>query len=68
MLLIRLQYTSIDGHLDVIKCLYNTRKCDLFIKNDWGDTPLDIARDNGRHEVVEFITNVMTTTSTLTCK
>ena len=56
------------GHLDVIKYLYNTGKCDLFIKTTWGDTPLDRARLLGHHEVVEFITNVLTTTSTLTCK
>ena len=55
------------GRLDVIKCLYNNGKCDLFIKNDYGDTPLDRARRNGRHEIVKFLTNVMTT-STLTCK
>ena len=56
------------GHLDVIKYLYNTGKCDLFIKTKlMGDTPLDLARRYGHHEIVEFITNVMTT-STLTCK
>ena len=58
---------SLDGQLDVIKCLYNNGKCDLFIKNNWGDTPLDTARHRGHHEIVQFITNVMTT-STLTCK
>ena len=52
------------GRLDVIKCLYKTGKCDLFRS---GDTPLDIARRRGHHEIVEFITNVATT-STLTCK
>ena len=55
------------GQLDVIKCLVNTGKCDLFIKDYYGNTPLDEARDNGHHEIVEFLTNVMTT-STLTCK
>ena len=57
-----------NGHLDVIKCLVNTGKCDLFIKSKYGVTPLDEARLYGRHEIVQFITNVMTTTSTLTCK
>ena len=55
------------GHLNVIKYLYNTGKCDLFIKAKWGDTPLDIARDRGHHEIVEYLTNIVTT-STLTCK
>ena len=60
---------SANGHLDVIKCLYNNGKCDLFIKTKYGgNTPLDEARLYGRHEIVQFITNVMTTTSTLTCK
>ena len=60
---------SIKGHLDVIKYLVNTGKCDLFIKTKYGgDTPLDRARHYGHHQIVKFITNVMTTTSTLTCK
>ena len=61
-------WASLDGYLDVIKYLYKTGKCDLFIKTKYGDTPLDTARLNGHHQIVEFITNVMTTTSTLTCK
>ena len=60
-------YASEWGRFYVIKCLYNNGKCDLFIKNIWGNTPLDEARRNGHHEIVEFLTNVMTT-STLTCK
>ena len=60
---------SLHGHLDVIKYLHNTGKCDLFIKTKYGgDTPLDKALRNGHHEIVQFITNVLTTTSTLTCK
>ena len=59
---------SLDGHLDVIKYLYNNGKCDLFIKNSYGETPLDLARLYKHHEIVEFITNVLKTTSTLTCK
>ena len=58
---------SLRRHLDVVKCLYNTGKCDLFIKDKYGKTPLDIAYQLGHDEIVEFITNVMTT-STLTCK
>ena len=59
--------SSVWRHLDVVKCLYNTGKCDLFIKTKQGNTPLGIARFYGHHEIVEFITNVVTT-STLTCK
>ena len=59
---------SLYGHLDVTKCLYNTGKCNLFIETNWSVTPLDVARLYGHHEIVEFITNVMTTTSTLACK
>ena len=55
------------GHLNVVKSLYNTGKCDLFIKTKGGDTPLDTARQYGRHEIVEYLTNIVTT-STLTCK
>ena len=58
---------SLFGHLNVIKSLCNTGKCDLFIKTNWGETPLDIARKFGHHEVVEYLTNIVTT-STLTCK
>ena len=60
---------SFRGHLDVVECLYNTGKCDLSIKtNLLNDTPLDVARIKGHHEIVEFITNVVWTNSTLTCK
>ena len=59
---------SANGHLNVIKSLCNTGKCDLFIKTKRGETPLDIARRYGRHEIVEYLTNIVTTTSTLTCK
>ena len=59
---------SIYGQLNVIKYLYNTGKCDLFIKTKWGETPLDIARQYGHHEVVEYLNNILVTTSTLTCK
>ena len=55
------------GELNVIKSLCNTGKCDLFIKTKGGETPLDTARHNGHHEIVEYLTNIVTT-STLTCK
>ena len=55
------------GHLNVIKSLCNTGKCDLFIKTKRGETPLDIARYGGHHETVEYLTNIVST-STLTCK
>ena len=58
---------SFYGQLNVIKSLCNTGKCDLFIKDYSGRTPLDIARLCGRHEIVEYLTNIVTT-STLTCK
>ena len=61
-------WASAYGQLNVIKSLYNTGKCDLFIKTKDGETPLDIARQFGRHEVVEYLTNIVSTTSTLTCK
>ena len=58
---------SNQGRLDVVKCLCNTGKCDLFIKTKYGETALDRAHCYGHHEIVEFLTNVVTT-STLTCK
>ena len=58
---------NIYGQLNVVKCLCNTGKCDLFIKDYLGRTPLDIARLLGRHEIVEYLTNIVST-STLTCK
>ena len=58
---------SLNGQLNVIKSLCNTGKCDLFIKTEDGETPLDIAREYGHHDIVEYLTNIVTT-STLTCK
>ena len=49
------------GYFDVVRCLYNTGKCDLFIKSKFGHTPLDIACLSGHHGIVEFIANVLTT-------
>ena len=60
-------FASDFGQLNVIKSLCNTGKCDLFIKDYLGRTPLDIARLWGHHETVEYLTNIVTT-STLTCK
>ena len=60
-------WASFYGQLNVIKSLCNTGKCDLFIKTKRGNTPLDIARYWGHHEIVEYLTNIVTT-STLTCK
>ena len=59
---------SFTGRLNVIKSLCNTGKCDLFIKTKRGETPLDVARRRGHHEIVEYLTIIVTTTSTLTCK
>ena len=42
-------YIGDNGHLDAVKYLYNTGKCDLFIKDKDGDTPFDIARLFGHH-------------------
>ena len=61
-------WASFYGQLNVIKSLCNTGKCDLFIKTKRGYTPLDIARRRGHHETVEYLTTIVTTTSTLTCK
>ena len=58
---------SLYGHLNVVKSLCNTGKCNLFIKTKGGDTPLDIGRKYGYHEIVEYLTNIVST-STLTCK
>ena len=60
-------WASLYGQLNVIKSLCNTGKCDLFIKSKGGETPLDKARHCGHHEIVEYLTNIVTT-STLTCK
>ena len=50
-------YVSASGQLDVINCLYNTGKCDLFIKNKYSSTPFGIAHQFGREEIVDFITD-----------
>ena len=54
-------------HVDVVKYLCSTGKCNLFIKNKFGNTAMDIARLGGYDEIVELITNALIT-STLTCK
>ncbi|XP_030639448.1 glutaminase liver isoform, mitochondrial [Chanos chanos] len=50
-----LHVAAAEGHVDAVRFLTETCKVDPFVKDRWGNTPLDDAMQFGREEVVKVL-------------
>jgi ankyrin repeat protein len=52
-----LHWAAYYGQLEVIKYFVEVRKCPVNIKNHHNQTPLQLARENGHTNIVEYLSS-----------